>query len=188
MNIDIHRTSIYVTQYKSKKHVDIFLDHLNKCKRSNKLSTVSNVGGIQTENINSLKIQDCWKEPLNAYILQFKKVKDFKIKIYSCWINQNFTFDYNMPHNHTGSLIQFSGIWYIKAPKNCGDLLFLNKSENSDPTNLFKYIDDPLSWIDYRITPEDNRLILFPSTLVHLVEPNRSSQDRISVAFNVSLI
>ena len=129
MNIDIHRTSIYVTQYKSKKHVDIFLDLLKKCKRLNKLNTVSNIGGIQTENINCLKIQDCWKEPLNAYILQFKKVKDFKIKIYSCWINQNFTFDYNMPHNHTGSSIQFSGIWYIKAPKNCGNINFYDPNE-----------------------------------------------------------
>ena len=117
-----------------------------------------------------------------------ENIKEIPSGIESSWINQNFTFDYNMPHNHTGSLIQFSGIWYIKAPKNCGDVLFLNKSENSDPTNLFKYIDDPLSWVNYRITPEDNKLILFPSTLVHLVEPSRSSQDRISVAFNVSLI
>ena len=84
--------------------------------------------------------------------------------------------------------IQFSGIWYLKASKNSGDLLFLNRPENSDSTNLFQYIDDPLSWVNYRITPEDNKLILFPSTLVHLVEPCRSDQDRISVAFNVSLI
>ena len=188
MNINIHRTSIYVTRYESEKHKNIFLKHLDKCKHSKKLSLVSNVGGVQTEIINPSIIKDCWKGPLNKYISQFKKVKDFKICIHSSWVNQNFVSDYNMPHNHTGTLIQFSGIWYIKASRNSGDLLFLNRPENSDPTNLFKYIDDPLSWVNYRITPEDNKLILFPSTLVHLVEPCRSDQDRISVAFNVSLI
>ena len=188
MNIDIHRTPIYITPYESKKYKNIFIKHLEKCKSLGHTGVVSNIGGVQTEIVNPFKIKDCWKEPLHKYISQFKKVKDFKIVIQSCWVNQNFVADYNMPHNHVGPTVQFSGIWYIKAPKNCGDVLFLNKSENSDPTNLFKYIDDPLSWIDYRITPEENRLILFPSTLVHLVEPSRSSQDRISVAFNVSLI
>ena len=37
-----------------------------------------------------------------------------------------------------------------------------------------------------KMEPEDNKLILFPSWLEHDVEPSKSDEDRISIAFNVS--
>ena len=38
------------------------------------------------------------------------------------------------------------------------------------------------------VTPEVGKLIIFPSWLVHYVEPNLDDSDRISMAFNITVV
>jgi uncharacterized protein (TIGR02466 family) len=187
MILNINRTPIQITFNKNKKREEKFLHWLKICKEKNSLRQVSNVGGIHTESFPLFMIKDSFKQNIDQYLNSFNKRCNFKWKINACWVNENYYGDFNMPHNHAALNSQFSGIWYLKCPPNSGKLVFLNQPTNVDYSILYDFIDDPLSWVKYFVIPEQYKLILFPSSLVHLVEPNKSNESRISVAFNIGL-
>ena len=100
------------------------------------------------------------------------------------WANINPPGGSNRAHQHPNSL--WSGVYWIKTPKNCGQLK----------------IDDPRSvacmtrprqkdgkkpdrlWRETHYEPVAGRCIMFPSWLMHCVDPNESNDIRISVSFN----
>ena len=101
------------------------------------------------------------------------------------WANINPPGGYNRPHIHPNS--HFSGVYYIKAPQNSGDIVF-NDPRSGAHMIMPERIKDskPPShlWREVRINPLEGRLIMFPSWLWHCVEPNGSNDIRISVSFN----
>lgn len=183
---NIYRICIFETFFENKNLENIFLTYLKKFKEENKLNIASNSGGVQTYAIDGSKFNESFKYPINEYLLNFKRKIDFSWTINGLWINQNFKYDYNRPHNHVAEYNKYCGIWYLKTPLNSGNLIFFNKSSNSDCTLTYDFIDDISVHSNYTITPKKNMLILFPSHLVHMVEPNKSNEDRISVAFNIN--
>lgn len=90
---------------------------------------------------------------------------------------------YNAMHNHPISML--SGVYYIKAPENCGDIVFRDPREVRQMTML------PLKrqnrWTYQRVFyhPREGRLLIFPSWLLHEVKPNLSDEERICVSFNI---
>ena len=44
-----------------------------------------------------------------------------------------------------------------------------------------------LNCVSFFIKPEENRFVMFPSYVEHLVEENKSTEDRISLSFNLSV-
>ena len=101
------------------------------------------------------------------------------------WANINPPGGYNRPHIHPNS--HFSGVYYIKAPQNSGDIVF-NDPRSGAHMIMPERIKDskPPShlWREVRINPLEGRLIMFPSWLWHCVDPNESNNIRISVSFN----
>jgi len=100
------------------------------------------------------------------------------------WANINPPGGMNRAHQHPNSL--WSGVYYIKAPKNCGDLkiddprasaamLRPRQKEGEKPARLFR---------ETHYEPIAGRCIMFPSWLMHCVDPNNSNDIRISVSFN----
>ena len=91
-------------------------------------------------------------------------------------------------HKHTHCNSMYSGVIYIKTPPNCGDILF-HADSNRDtyttpamrPDIVEHNIYNSACW---SIPAEEALILLFPSTVEHSVEPNRSLSDRYSVAFN----
>ena len=100
------------------------------------------------------------------------------------WANINPPGGFNRPHTHPNSL--WSGVYYVKAPKNSGHL----KIEDPKPCSLIsrprrKQGDLPMHlWNEVHFQPVAGRLIMFPSWLNHCVDPNQSNDIRISVSFN----
>ena len=101
------------------------------------------------------------------------------------WANINPPGGYNRPHIHPNS--HFSGVYYIKAPQNSGEIVF------NDPRSAahmvmperVKAIKPPSHlWREVRVNPLEGRMLMFPSWLWHCVEPNESNDIRISVSFN----
>ena len=100
------------------------------------------------------------------------------------WANINPPGALNRPHLHPNS--HFSGVYYIKAPKNCGHLKIDDprasaamcrprQKEGKKPSRLYR---------ETHYEPIDGRCIMFPSWLMHCVDPNESNDIRISVSFN----
>ncbi|GHA20736.1 2OG-Fe(II) oxygenase-related protein [Arenicella chitinivorans] len=106
------------------------------------------------------------------------------------WANINPRQGYNRSHVHPGSL--WSGVYYVQAPENCGQLIF------QDPRAQVSVMAPSLNesrergaehWPEVYHRAVEGRLILFPSWLRHEVEPNMSpltspDSDRVSISFN----
>ena len=150
---------------------------------------VSNTKGWQS----SALVFDEHKElaPLkNALLVKAKEcVKDYGFLsdpiINSCWINLNQENCYNISHIHNTFL---SGVFYIKATKNSGLVKFTRNFTDQYILELHRpYKENILNCAECGYDPVAGRLILFPSWLVHYVEPNTDKEDRISIAFNINL-
>ena len=142
-----------------------------------------------------------WHSTTNMHELpQFKKLVDM---LYACqktiyqqehyesepflgnmWANINPPGGMNRAHQHPNSL--WSGVYYIKAPKNCGHLKIDDprasasmcrprQKEGKKPSRLYR---------ETHYEPIAGRCIMFPSWLIHCVDPNESNDIRISVSFN----
>ena len=70
-------------------------------------------------------------------------------------------------HNHA-QFSSISGVVYLKSSMLSGDLYFQKEGED-----------------DLLIIPEVGKMVLFPSHLKHGVHPNKSDDERISLAFNL---
>jgi hypothetical protein len=68
-------------------------------------------------------------------------------------------------------------VYYIKATGNEGNLRLIN------PLTHDKFVGD----LDFEITPITGKLVLFPGWLKHQVLQNNSTNERISLAFNLEL-
>jgi len=92
--------------------------------------------------INDIFINPCRKiflKNLNERELDFK----WGIRMTSFWMNQNNKSDYNVMHNHIPN--NFSGIWYLKAPVDCGQLVLQNGDYNFIKLKvILYYFNDPL--------------------------------------------
>jgi uncharacterized protein (TIGR02466 family) len=122
-------------------------------------------------------------------VLQNLEVFDLfekKLDVSLPWINVNKPGDFNWPHKHLDS--HFSLVYYLKAPKKSGDIVFKNPFTENNNFYLkgFHSYNSNNSNV-YRHTPEESFLIMFPSNIEHAVERNESKQDRISIAFDVNI-
>ena len=101
------------------------------------------------------------------------------------WANINPPGGYNRPHINPNS--HFSGVYYIKAPQNSGEIVF-NDPRSAAHMVMPERVKDikPPShlWREVRVNPLEGRMLMFPSWLWHCVEPNGSNDIRISVSFN----
>jgi uncharacterized protein (TIGR02466 family) len=86
-------------------------------------------------------------------------------------------------HLHPNCLL--SGVYYAKAPKDCGNLIF------QDPAYIAKVMHNrgagryPTLAEKYMVDVRDGLMVIFPSWLPHSTQPNKSGEDRIIVSFNV---
>jgi uncharacterized protein (TIGR02466 family) len=108
-----------------------------------------------------------------------------KIGVTEMWAVINSKDTYNQLHNHTNSYL--SAAYYVKAPKNSGNIQFYDPNEVKKfrHPQIEKRTD--LSALGYSIKPIEGNLLIFPSYLYHSVEKNLSDQDRIVVSFNVDI-
>ena len=126
----------------------------------------SNEGGYQTKNNLHL---NAGFFPLVEILNKIGFKLFSNIKIASLWGNISSFGNYNSIHNHGIENNKFSGVVYLKTPKNSGEVTFLTLV---DPHKYTRYF------------PKEKDIIIFPSNLLHSVEPNLSQEDRISIAFN----
>jgi len=106
------------------------------------------------------------------------------------WANVNYKYSHNKNHVHPGA--QWSGVYYIKTPPNCGHLWF------TDPCGE-RHLDIPIMadkkkkpthyWREVHYEPIEGRLIMFPGWLVHEVAQNMCNLKgengwRVSSSFN----
>ena len=103
------------------------------------------------------------------------------------WINCSPSRSHNTAHVHPGA--EISGVFYIDVPSGSGKIVFRDPRPQSEMANLqAKFGPSILSLRPrYPVQPEPGELLLFPSWLMHQVEPGvDQSGMRMSMALNIS--
>ena len=147
----------------------------------------SNSGGYQSDDFTKYE---------NDILLEFcqcieqeadKACNDFGIaplEVRHLWFNGNAKNSSNTAHIHPGSIL--SGVYYIQATNASGEILFHRDTKDemffgfANPNNVTF-----LNSCSIGIAPENDKLVLFPSNLLHSVSKNTTEDDRISVSFNL---
>lgn len=106
------------------------------------------------------------------------------VKMDESWINYSRKGSYQEFHMHPESDI--SGIFYVTAPPNSGDLMFNSPASAYNYHKLTHRSNRMHASVTYK--PYEGRTILFPSYLEHMVGLNDTDEERISIAFNVKLV
>lgn len=98
----------------------------------------------------------------------------------------------NRAHIHPGS--DWSGVYYVHAPTDCGDIGFWDPRTAHVMSNLsFEpgRTRPRENWIKVTFTPEAGMMLLFPSWLYHGVDPNLATEtgqegERVIISFNLT--
>ena len=105
--------------------------------------------------------------------------------VHEGWVNVSPSHALNAPHDHPGSF--WSGTYYIHVPDadeadpRAGAIEFLDP-RGSIGTNA--NFETPFTRGKFTVRPMSGTCLLWPSFLRHWVHPNRSPQERVTVAFN----
>jgi uncharacterized protein (TIGR02466 family) len=119
------------------------------------------------------------------------RVKDYFDKVISptdaitpyitqSWLNYTETNQYHHKHSHPNSLV--SGVFYINCDEKFDKIKFFNENYKTIKTEVKEWnLWNSLSWW-FPVKTGD--IILFPSSLTHMVETKEGTNTRISLAFN----
>lgn len=103
--------------------------------------------------------------------------------IRSMWGNIHPKGGYNFTHVHPSGWM--SAVYYVALPEGCPGITF----EDPRPARLMDFQHSCLVENQYHThQPKVGELVLFPSWLPHLVNPNSTEENRISISFNVELL
>ena len=174
----------------------IYISKLNRELTNKELSFIDktkydcnkNEGNI-TSNDNYILNQKIFKDLKTDLYL---RVQDYFDKIISTannitpyitqsWLNYTETNQFHHKHTHPNSLV--SGVFYI----NCDDKFDKIKFFKEDYKTIKPEIKDWNIWISesWWFSVKTGDIILFPSSLTHMVETKEGTNTRISLAFNV---
>ena len=153
---------------------------------------VSNYGGWQSQesNVNECKLETL-KEIIIESLAQFNQnlfLDNVSMVVFG-WANINGPGNFNVKHCHPRS--NLSGVFWIKVPKNSGNLVFssphlFSRYQELDLYRPEFYLNFNSHW-KYPKLPEEGQILIFSSDLEHEVEENMSDEDRISYSFNIRL-
>tara|TARA_B100001939_G_scaffold90570_2_gene77600 strand:+ start:3882 stop:4556 length:675 start_codon:yes stop_codon:yes gene_type:complete len=105
----------------------------------------------------------------------------FNVTMHNSWGNMNFNGNFNKPHLHNGCF--YSGVMYIRADGDEGNLVFVDT--NHKVAGVFP--PNPIMKESEIYSPRTGDLYLFPSGLMHMVEPNLTNKTRYSISFNLEV-
>jgi hypothetical protein len=170
---------IYETQDKNLGQYDGITSNTQSQNKSTKISSKykkSNFNGFQSFEHNYIIKKEHIDESFVEFFEQVNTIVNsnfdnrFHFKLNNYWFNINKKGSYNKLHNHLNIEILnsgVSGVFYLKTPKNCGNIVF----QSHDKKQL-------------EIKSKEGHLLIFPIHLAHFVQESKSNEDRISLAFN----
>tara|TARA_R110000803_G_C11849659_1_gene305707 strand:- start:145 stop:684 length:540 start_codon:yes stop_codon:yes gene_type:complete len=92
-------------------------------------------------------------------------------KMINSWGNIYSKYSKSNPHTHPDS--NLVGIFYLKVPDKCGDLLLHNKFKTEET---------------YRIKPQEGLIFIIDKDQLHSTDLNLNDSPKISIAFNLGII
>lgn len=181
--VDLFPTSIFVDQLDL--DTSRIESRIRECqsKYAPVSSGAANVNGYQGDNDGNGFYDEILFQKITDTINSLVDLQDRDLK-YWAWININPQGSFNIRHSHTNTNFIMCGVYYVKCNEDSGKIRFW------DPRGHYpSMMNDPWSGSQVHIHhPKTNEVILFPNWIEHDVSPNMSTEDRISIAFNVKFL
>jgi uncharacterized protein (TIGR02466 family) len=179
----IFPTPIYISKL-DRKLTSTELSFINKIK----LDVVNNEGNKASKNnyiLNEKPFTNIKKELDLRVQDYFDKVispaNNITPYITQSWLNYTETNQFHHKHTHPNSLV--SGVFYINCHEEHDKIKFFNDKYQTIKTEVKDWnIWNSDSWW---FSVKTGDVILFPSSLTHMVETKQGDNTRISLAFNV---
>ena len=158
--------------------------YLTSLKRKNNVGNEISLDRNVLES-KELKVLKNWiVNNINMYFEEIYKPKS-KVELYitQSWCNYTKENQHHHKHRHPNSFI--SGVYYIDVNEQKDTITFFNdiyKQLNIEASEYNLY--NSTSWF-FKL--KNNSLVLFPSSLEHMVESVTSKTERVSLSFNTFL-
>ena len=172
------------------------IDWIYKFKKDNpNTAKISNKGGWQSSSKEVFtdegfapfkdKLIPCVTELIN----QFRVSR--QMDLVQMWLNINGPNSYNLLHRHPGC--DLTGILWIKQTPEQGQFVFDNIDLGSRDAILLsttdrEYLEEKKMLSEYVPQYTDGTMIIFPASLTHRVDINETTEDRISLSFNIKIM
>ena len=118
-------------------------------------------------------------------ILDKLDYKADEIEITDMWANVLKQHETHQPHTHSNNFL--SGVFYLDADETTPGITFQDPRPGANvilPRKKFDHMNNA-NLLNYKA--KTNRIIIFPSWLVHWVPTNKSTKDRISISWNIQI-
>ena len=147
-----------------------------RCDTYNTLDTVD----LSTDLLVSEIIETC-----KQHVITFAKEYGVTHNIADttdAWLNLAGPGQFQEYHMHSNS--HFSAVYYVKTPKNSGNLVVRGHEAVVDMFPVPVLSIPPRVVKGANLEPQEGMLVIFRSNLQHMVDKNMSNQDRVSLAIN----
>ena len=123
------------------------------------------------------------KRLISQEMMPMLGVKDnaYQIDMHNSWANKNYSGSWNAPHLHNGCF--YSGVIYIHADGDEGHF----RAIDTDFKIVGNFPPNAMMRESWHVRPKTGMLLLFPSALMHMVEPNLTDKTRYSISFNFNV-
>jgi uncharacterized protein (TIGR02466 family) len=161
------------TKFLNKKEKDTYNNQGNITSNDNYI--LNEKPFLNLKNELDLKV----KEYFDKIICPLNKVKPY---ITQSWLNYTKRNQYHHRHQHPNSLV--SGVFYINADEKLDKIKFFKEHTYSMielSTNNYNTFNSTSWWFNVKT----GDIVLFPSSLTHMVETKQGNNIRTSLAFNV---
>jgi uncharacterized protein (TIGR02466 family) len=160
------------TKFLNKKEKDTYHNEGNITSNDNYV--LNEKPFLNLKNELDLKV----KEYFDKIICPSNKVKPY---ITQSWLNYTKRNQYHHKHQHPNSLV--SGVFYINADEKLDKIKFFKEDYQPIKLEIKEYnLFNSQSWW---FTVKTGDIVLFPSSLTHMVETKEGDNTRVSLAFNV---
>jgi uncharacterized protein (TIGR02466 family) len=160
------------TKFLNKKEKDTYNNEGNITSNDNYV--LNEKPFLNLKNELDLKV----KEYFDKIICPSNKVKPY---ITQSWLNYTKRNQYHHKHQHPNSLV--SGVFYINADEKLDKIKFFKEDYQPIKLEIKEYnLFNSTSWW---FTVKTGDIVLFPSSLTHMVETKEGDNTRVSLAFNV---
>lgn len=151
--------------------------------RPNTGNTTSLNNRILTNN-KMVNIKKFIQSSIDKYLTEVYAPKyPVSLEVTQSWLNYTKPGEYHHKHAHPNSFI--SGVFYVQANRETDKIFFYDDgyAQIQLPTENYNTFNSKSWW--FQVGTYD--LVLFPSSLTHMVETVKGDDERISLSFNTFL-
>lgn len=159
-----------------------------------KKNNLSREGTLDLSVPAAQQMMEAVTQKFNQVFHQLGYRRDMRLEITQAWSNVGNNPHIDAPHMHPASF--FSASLYLNNvqmtgdPEECGGLKLISPAPISRLKNMPEIISDWNAFTSDSLTiyPEDKKLVIFPSWLLHYVTRDRTNSKRYSIAFDTHIV